>query len=99
MIRTPLKSASKGVRTAARTPGTPGVPKVREENIFVTVRVRPLSRREQATNDQVAWECTAEHTILSKNLNSERSMVPYSLGLLNVMSSCLLCLKVVNSEC
>ncbi|MCL7037541.1 hypothetical protein MKW94_021026 [Papaver nudicaule] len=82
MIRTPLKSVSKGVRTPARTPvrtpGTPGVPKVREENIFVTVRVRPLSRREQSLNDQIAWECTDEHTISSKNLNNERSMVPYT---------------------
>ncbi|KAI3973159.1 hypothetical protein MKX01_020894 [Papaver californicum] len=78
MIKTPVKSASKGVRTPARTPGTPGVPKVTEENIFVTVRVRPLSRREQAVNDQIAWECTDEHTILSKNLNNERSMVPYT---------------------
>ncbi|RZC85942.1 hypothetical protein C5167_026611 [Papaver somniferum] len=77
MIRTPLKSASKGVRTPARTPGTPGAPKVREENIFVTVRVRPLSIREQASNDQVAWKCSDEHTILSKNLNNERSTVPY----------------------
>ncbi|KAI3831134.1 hypothetical protein MKX03_029034 [Papaver bracteatum] len=67
MIRTPLKSASKAVRTPARTP------ELQEHQ-----KVRPLSRREQASNDQVAWECTDEHTILSKNLNNERSTVPYT---------------------
>lgn len=82
MIRTPLKPAPKGVRTPARTPtpSTPGGPKVREEKIFVTVRVRPMSRNELAQNDQIAWECIDEHSILSKNLNNERSTVPYTFG-------------------
>ncbi|OVA13008.1 Kinesin [Macleaya cordata] len=75
MVRTPLTPASKVGRTPA--PSTPGGPKAREEKIFVTVRVRPLSRKEQALNDQIAWDCTDEHTILSRNLNNERSTVPY----------------------
>ncbi|XP_077221513.1 kinesin-like protein NACK1 isoform X2 [Tasmannia lanceolata] len=62
-----------------RTPlSTPGGPKVREEKIFVTVRVRPLSKREQALKDQVAWECVDDQTILFKTSSQERSSLPVS---------------------
>lgn len=62
-----------------RTPAsTPGGPKAHEENIFVTVRVRPLSRREQAMYDLIAWDCMDEHTIVFKNPNQERPAVPYT---------------------
>ncbi|XP_020521637.1 kinesin-like protein NACK1 [Amborella trichopoda] len=57
-----------------RTPlSTPGGPKAREEKILVTVRVRPLSSKELAQRDQIAWECADDHTILFKNQSQERS--------------------------
>ncbi|XP_042031676.1 kinesin-like protein NACK2 isoform X1 [Salvia splendens] len=51
---------------------TPGCPKVREENILVTVRMRPLSSKEIASYDLVAWDITDHTTIVSKNLYHER---------------------------
>ncbi|XP_057967280.1 kinesin-like protein NACK2 [Malania oleifera] len=62
-----------------RTPSsTPGGPKVCEEKILVTVRVRPLNRREQALYDLIAWDFPDEHTIVLKNPNHERHIVPYT---------------------
>ncbi|KAJ6912086.1 kinesin-like protein NACK2 [Populus alba x Populus x berolinensis] len=56
MAGTPVTPASKMVqRTPSTTPG--GGTRVREEKILVTVRVRPLSRREQALYDLIAWDC------------------------------------------
>ncbi|KAL3625265.1 Kinesin-like protein nack2 [Castilleja foliolosa] len=56
-----------------RTPAcTPGSIKVSEENILVTVRVRPLNPKEVAAYDLLAWDVTDENTIVSKNLNHER---------------------------
>ncbi|XP_051113873.1 kinesin-like protein NACK2 [Andrographis paniculata] len=57
-----------------RTPScTPGGPKVREENILATVRMRPLSSKELAAYDLVAWDIVDENTIISKNLYHERN--------------------------
>lgn len=72
---TPSTPASKIRRTK---PNTPGGPRVCEENILVTVRVRPLSSREHAAYDLIAWDCTDQHTIVSNNLNHERSTGPYT---------------------
>ncbi|CAN4110052.1 unnamed protein product [Withania somnifera] len=80
---TPL---SKTARTPSRFPGsrrttpsgTPGGPKIREEKILVTIRVRPLSPKEQAAYDLIAWDFPDEQTIVSKNLNHERHTGPYS---------------------
>ncbi|KAL9325785.1 hypothetical protein ACSQ67_006430 [Phaseolus vulgaris] len=58
--------------------GTPGGPKVREEKIRVTVRMRPLSRKEQAMYDLIAWDCLDEHTLVFKNPNQERPATPYT---------------------
>ncbi|XP_059634670.1 kinesin-like protein NACK2 [Cornus florida] len=78
-VGTPATPASKIRRTPSCTPsGTPGGSKVREEKILVTVRVRPLSPKEQAAYDLIAWECTDEQTILSRNLNHERPTGPYT---------------------
>ncbi|KAK9278130.1 hypothetical protein L1049_027689 [Liquidambar formosana] len=74
-VRTPSTPASKIERTPASTPGGP---KVREEKIVVTVRLRPLSRKEQSARDQVAWECTDDHTIVYKPPPQERSAQPAS---------------------
>ncbi|KAI3890762.1 hypothetical protein MKW92_020034, partial [Papaver armeniacum] len=73
-----MKSALKEVRTHVRHRDIPGVPKAYEENIFVAVRMRPLSRREKEQNDQIAWQCTDEHTILYRNLKNERSTDSYT---------------------
>ncbi|KAI4380828.1 hypothetical protein MLD38_006973 [Melastoma candidum] len=61
-----------------RTPSsTPGGPKVREEKILVTIRMRPLSRREQAMYDLIAWECADDNTIIYNNPNNDRSGALY----------------------
>ncbi|KAG5392540.1 hypothetical protein IGI04_022503 [Brassica rapa subsp. trilocularis] len=65
-----------------RTPGTPvsktdrtpgGSSRSREDKIVVTVRLRPLNKKEQLAKDQVAWECVDDHTIVSKPQAQERS--------------------------
>ncbi|GKV03764.1 hypothetical protein SLEP1_g16013 [Rubroshorea leprosula] len=69
MMATPATPLSKIQRTLASTPGGT---KFREEKILVTVRVRPLSRREQALYDLIAWDCVDDHTIVYKNPSHER---------------------------
>ncbi|KAJ9550223.1 hypothetical protein OSB04_014268 [Centaurea solstitialis] len=62
-----------------RTPiSTPGGSRVREEKIVVTVRVRPLNRREQLAKDTVSWECIDDHSIVYKPLPQERVAQPAS---------------------
>ncbi|KAK4757883.1 hypothetical protein SAY87_019184 [Trapa incisa] len=56
---------------------TPGGSKTCEENIRVTVRIRPLSRREQAMYDLIAWECLDRNTIINKSPNQEKATVPF----------------------
>ncbi|KAK4844775.1 hypothetical protein QYF36_024310 [Acer negundo] len=75
-VRTPGTPASKIDRT---TPvSTPGGPKAREEKIVVTVRLRPLNKREQLAKDQVSWECIDDHTIVYKPPPHERVTQPAS---------------------
>ncbi|XP_040999371.1 kinesin-like protein NACK1 [Juglans microcarpa x Juglans regia] len=69
-VRTPGTPTSKIDRTPASTPGGP---RAREEKIVVTVRLRPLSKREQLAKDQVAWECIDDHTIVYKPPPQDRS--------------------------
>ncbi|XP_073151229.1 kinesin-like protein NACK2 [Henckelia pumila] len=57
---------------------TPGGTKVSVENILVTVRMRPLSSKEQASYDLIAWDITDENTIVSKNLYHERHAGSYT---------------------
>ncbi|KAK1384077.1 Kinesin-like protein NACK1 [Heracleum sosnowskyi] len=57
---------------------TPGGSKSREEKIVVTVRLRPLNKREQSAKDQVAWECIDQHTIVYKPSSHERVSQPSS---------------------
>ncbi|CAM6072154.1 unnamed protein product [Sphagnum tenellum] len=52
--------------------------KTREEKIYVTVRVRPLSNKELARSDTSDWECTNDNTISSKVPVPERSPYPSS---------------------
>ncbi|KAL1218568.1 Kinesin-like protein KIN-7B [Cardamine amara subsp. amara] len=70
--RTPL---SKMERLNASTPAGS---RVTEENILVTVRMRPLNWREHAKYDLIAWECPDDHTIVFKNPNPERAALKYS---------------------
>ncbi|KAF9593644.1 hypothetical protein IFM89_024461 [Coptis chinensis] len=72
---TPGTPASKMDRTPASTPGGP---KAREEKIVVTVRLRPLSKRELNLKDQVAWECVDDQTIIYKPPSQERSIASAS---------------------
>ncbi|WOG96323.1 hypothetical protein DCAR_0415658 [Daucus carota subsp. sativus] len=68
-VRNPGTPVSKIVRTPVSTPGGT---KSREEKIVVTVRLRPLNKREQLAKDQVAWECIEDHTIVYKASPNER---------------------------
>lgn len=56
--------------------------KSREENIYVTVRVRPLSAKEVARSDVSDWVCSNGHTIAYKHALPERSPFPaaYTFG-------------------
>lgn len=73
--------ASKGERTPmSSTPGASSRAK-EEEKIFVTVRVRPLSSKELAAKDKVAWECADGHTILYKGPTQDRAApTSYAFG-------------------
>lgn len=54
-----------------------------EEKIFVSVRLRPLNKKEISSNDVSDWECISSDTIVCKNAaTSERSMFPnaYTFG-------------------
>lgn len=84
-VKTPGTPASKIDRTPVSTPtskmdrtpvSTPGGPRAKEEKIVVTVRLRPLSKREQLAKDQVAWECIDDTTIVYKPPPQERSAQP-----------------------
>ena len=79
----PCTPASKLERTPMST-STPGASRANEEKIFVTVRVRPLSKKEQAAKDQVAWECVDDHKIVSKTSSQDRSSstASYTFGIL-----------------
>ncbi|XP_052174481.1 kinesin-like protein NACK1 [Diospyros lotus] len=74
-VKNPSTPASKVDRTPVSTPGGQ---KVKEEKIVVTVRLRPLNKREQLAKDQVAWECTDDHTIVYKTPAQERVTQPVS---------------------
>uniref|UniRef100_A0ACD5WC02 Uncharacterized protein n=1 Tax=Avena sativa TaxID=4498 RepID=A0ACD5WC02_AVESA len=79
--RSPSTPISKIERTPTLTPGgsskstfTPGgSSKSKEEKIFVTVRVRPLSKKELAVKDQIAWECADSQTIIYKPPPQDRA--------------------------
>ncbi|KAK3213324.1 hypothetical protein Dsin_018030 [Dipteronia sinensis] len=75
MAGTPATPLSKIQRTPSCTPGGP---KVREEKILVTVRMRPLNRKEQAMYDLIAWDCLDDYKIVFKNPNYERPMTSYT---------------------
>ncbi|KAI3988412.1 hypothetical protein MKX01_031630 [Papaver californicum] len=71
----PSTPASKIERTPASTPGGS---RVKEEKIVVTVRLRPLNKREQSLKDQVAWECIDDHMIVTKAPPQECQIAPTS---------------------
>jgi centromeric protein E len=74
-VKTPGTPASKIERTPVSTPGGP---RAREDKIVVTVRLRPLNRREQLAKDQVAWDCVDDYTIVYKPPPHERAAQPAS---------------------
>ncbi|KAF2614877.1 hypothetical protein F2Q70_00011902 [Brassica cretica] len=75
MIGLPRTPSSKINRA---NPSTPGGSRVTEENILVTVRMRPLNSREHAKYDLIAWDCPDDHTLVFKNPNPERAATKYS---------------------
>ncbi|KAJ0032040.1 hypothetical protein Pint_13577 [Pistacia integerrima] len=75
MVGTPATPLCKIQRTPSCTPGGP---KVSEEKILVTVRMRPLNRKEQAMYDLIAWDCIDDQKIVFKNPNHERPTIPYT---------------------
>ncbi|CAJ1940588.1 unnamed protein product [Sphenostylis stenocarpa] len=77
-METPPPAATPLSKMQRNLSGTPGGPKAREEKIRVTVRMRPLNRKEQAMYDLIAWDCLDEHTIVFKNPNQERPAIPYT---------------------
>ncbi|KAK6941238.1 Kinesin motor domain [Dillenia turbinata] len=75
IARTPVTPPSKIPRMPSSTPGPS---RVGEEKIFVTVRMRPLNRKEQEMYDLIAWDCVDDHTILLKTPNHECSTLQYT---------------------
>ncbi|KAK3164442.1 hypothetical protein QOZ80_1AG0018520 [Eleusine coracana subsp. coracana] len=73
----PSTPASKVERTPMSTPTPGGSSRAKEEKIFVTVRVRPLSKKELAVKDDMAWECTDSQTIMYKGPPQDRA-TPFS---------------------
>ncbi|XP_062200500.1 kinesin-like protein KIN-7A isoform X1 [Phragmites australis] len=71
--RPPTTPASKAERTPMSTPTPGGSSRAKEEKIFVTVRLRPLSKKELAVKDEVAWECADSQTILYKGPPQDRA--------------------------
>ncbi|KAL4012645.1 hypothetical protein IC575_029754 [Cucumis melo] len=82
-IKTPATPASKIERTPASTPGGP---RSKEEKIVVTVRLRPLSKKEQQAKDHMAWECIDDNTIVYKPQPQERQAQPASFTFDKVFS-------------
>lgn len=74
-VRTPGTPASKIERTPATTPSGH---RPKEEKIVVTVRLRPLNKRELSAKDHAAWECIDDHTIIYRSLPQERAAQPAS---------------------
>ncbi|XP_009589619.1 kinesin-like protein NACK1 [Nicotiana tomentosiformis] len=74
-VRTPGTPASKMERTPATTPSGH---RAREEKIVVTVRLRPLNKRELSAKDHAAWECIDDHTIIYRPVPQERAAQPAS---------------------
>lgn len=97
-VRNPGTPVSKIDRTPVSTPGGT---KVREEKIVVTVRLRPLNKREQSAKDQVAWECVDDHNIVYKPLPHERLAQPasFTFGNYTTLSFIALLLNVCIRLC
>lgn len=83
-LRTPGTQASKIDRTPATTPGGP---KAKEEKIVVTVRLRPLNKKEQLAKDQIAWDCVDDRTIVFKPPPQERAAQPASFIFGNLIAA------------
>lgn len=77
MVKTPM-AATPSSKIRRKLADTPGGSKIREEKIRVTVRMRPLNRKEQAMYDLIAWDCLDDKTIVFKNPNQERPSTSYT---------------------
>ncbi|KVI11477.1 Kinesin, motor domain-containing protein [Cynara cardunculus var. scolymus] len=77
-VSAPVTPATKIPRTSSSS--TPGGPRIHQDKILVTVRIRPLTPRELAAYDLIAWDCTDENTVVSRNLNHDRHNGTYTFG-------------------
>ncbi|XP_024967301.1 kinesin-like protein NACK2 [Cynara cardunculus var. scolymus] len=75
-VSAPVTPATKIPRTSSSS--TPGGPRIHQDKILVTVRIRPLTPRELAAYDLIAWDCTDENTVVSRNLNHDRHNGTYT---------------------
>ncbi|KAL8056737.1 hypothetical protein ABFX02_04G138300 [Erythranthe guttata] len=75
-VRTPSSKMERGNTNTPVT--TPGGNRAREEKIVVTIRLRPLNKREQSSKEQMAWECTDDHTIVNRLNTHDRAPQPTS---------------------
>jgi centromeric protein E len=82
MARTPGTPASKIERMPVYTPGGS---RVKEEKIFVTVRVRPPND----TKDETVWECTNSQTIQYRGDSS----ASYTFG--RILLSYFMCVGII----
>jgi centromeric protein E len=108
--RTPMSTPTPGGSSRAPTPGSSSRPhtpggssRAKEEKIFVTVRVRPLSKKELAVRDDIAWECADSQTIMYKGPSQDRAApASYTFGtisnnqFISNTSSIKLCLQLIN---
>lgn len=67
-----------------------------EEKILVTVRIRPLTPRELSSYDLIAWDCTDENTLVSRNLNHDRHNGTYTFGKNLILLLHLICFLYVS---
>lgn len=88
MVKTPT-AATPLSKIRRKLADTPRGSKIREEKIRVTVRMRPLNRKEQAMYDLIAWDCLDDKTIVFKNPNQERPSTSYTFGMCVCIAICI----------
>ncbi|PWA45404.1 Kinesin, motor domain-containing protein [Artemisia annua] len=74
-------SASAPVTPAKKirsSPTTTPRKQLQEDKILVTVRVRPLTPRELASYDLIAWDSPDDNTLVSRNLNRHNALGTYT---------------------
>ena len=68
---------------------------LQEDKILVTVRVRPLTPRELASYDLIAWDSPDDNTLVSRNLNRHNALGTYNFGIFFVSLRSIIWLQSV----